>query len=191
MKEQFTTISSPSANAVAFNLGAVGTVSSVTSTSLDVTFSTLPLSKGKLTVVVTSFGISSGAPEQVAQLGEQESDGAGGLEAPDRVAVAAGGIPLGGLVDESLALVVAQVVQGKIADGAVKPGFRVRHLVPVGMEPQEGLLHQVLRHFATPHHAVGKAQERTFLRFEDLPERRFLLGHRGERKQRRGFNPGL
>jgi hypothetical protein len=59
---------SPSKNAVAFNLGAVGTVTAATCTSLNVTLSTLPLSEGKLTVVVTSFGISSGAPEQVATI---------------------------------------------------------------------------------------------------------------------------
>jgi CheY-like chemotaxis protein len=58
----------PSANAVAFNLGAVGAVTAATSTSLTVAFSTLPTSPGSLTAVVTSFGGSSGAAVQVAAI---------------------------------------------------------------------------------------------------------------------------
>ena len=56
----------PSANSVVFDLGAAGTVTAATSTSLTVTFSTLPTSTGSLTAVVTSFGGSSGSAVQVA-----------------------------------------------------------------------------------------------------------------------------
>lgn len=55
-----------SGNSVAFNLGAVGTVTAATSTSLTVAFSTLPTSLGSLTAVVTSYGNPSLAPVQVA-----------------------------------------------------------------------------------------------------------------------------
>lgn len=57
---------SPANNKVLFNLGAVGNVDAATATSLTVSFPTPPATKGALTVVVTSFGVSSGAPEQVA-----------------------------------------------------------------------------------------------------------------------------
>jgi hypothetical protein len=53
-------------NAVLFNLGAVGTVTAATATQLTVTLSEQPISTGPLTVVVTSFGGSSGDPVQVA-----------------------------------------------------------------------------------------------------------------------------
>ena len=56
----------PSANTVAFNLGAAGTVTTATSTSLTVTFSAQPNAPGSLTAVVTSFGATSGSPVTVA-----------------------------------------------------------------------------------------------------------------------------
>jgi len=60
-----TTISN---NTVAFNLGAVGTVTAATPTQLTVTFSTLSTSTGNLTAVVTSFGLGSGTATQVATI---------------------------------------------------------------------------------------------------------------------------
>ncbi len=53
-------------DSVAFNDGAVGTVTLASTTSLTVTFSTKPLSAGSLTAVVTTNGIGSGAAVQVA-----------------------------------------------------------------------------------------------------------------------------
>ena len=53
-------------NTVAFNDGAVGTVTAATATSLTVFFTTPPTAVGSLTAVVTTFGGSSGAPVQVA-----------------------------------------------------------------------------------------------------------------------------
>src|SRR5262249_42457884 len=55
-------------NRVTFNLGAVGTVTAATATSLTVTFSTRPTTAGFLTAVVTTNGVSSGAPVQVVQV---------------------------------------------------------------------------------------------------------------------------
>jgi len=57
-------------NTVTFNLGAVGTVTSATTTELTVTFSTQPTSTGSLTAVVavsTSNG-NSGSPVEVANV---------------------------------------------------------------------------------------------------------------------------
>ena len=57
-------------NTVTFNLGAVGTVTSATTTELTITFSTQPTSTGSLTAVVavsTSNG-DSGSPVQVAEV---------------------------------------------------------------------------------------------------------------------------
>ena len=53
-------------NTVAFNLGAIGTVTSATSTQLTVTFSTQPTSTGSLTAIVTTDGGTSGVAVQVA-----------------------------------------------------------------------------------------------------------------------------
>jgi len=60
--------SSPGNNLVTFDNGAVGTVTSATSTSLTVTFSTQPTALGSLSARVTSFGGSSGNLEQVATI---------------------------------------------------------------------------------------------------------------------------
>jgi IPT/TIG domain len=53
-------------NVVTFNNGALGTVTSATSTSLTVTFDTKPTSAGSLTAFVTTNGAVSGSPVQVA-----------------------------------------------------------------------------------------------------------------------------
>ena len=53
-------------NTVAFNDGAVGTVTTATPTSLTVNFSTKPTTAGSLTAVVTTDNQSSGAAVQVA-----------------------------------------------------------------------------------------------------------------------------
>ncbi len=53
-------------DAVVFNDGAVGQVTSANSNSLTVTFSAPPASTGSLVTVVTVDGVSSGAPVQVA-----------------------------------------------------------------------------------------------------------------------------
>ncbi len=55
-------------NSVAFNNGAVGDVTSATSISLTVTFSTSPSSAAGLTAVVTTGGLTSGSAVQVAML---------------------------------------------------------------------------------------------------------------------------
>jgi hypothetical protein len=55
----------PGNNTVAFNLGAIGTVTSATATQLTVTFSVRP-TVGNLTAVVTTNANTSGAPVQVA-----------------------------------------------------------------------------------------------------------------------------
>lgn len=53
-------------NTVAFNNGAVGTVTAATTTSLTVTFTTQPTSAGSLTAIVTSGGVTSGSAVQIA-----------------------------------------------------------------------------------------------------------------------------
>ena len=53
-------------NTVTFDNGAVGTVTSATSTSLSISFTTLPATSGSLTAVVTTDSQSSGDPVQVA-----------------------------------------------------------------------------------------------------------------------------
>ena len=53
-------------NTVVLSNGAAGEVTAATATTLTVTLSTQPTSTGNLTAVVTSFGLSSGAPVVVA-----------------------------------------------------------------------------------------------------------------------------
>jgi hypothetical protein len=53
-------------NTVSFSGGAVGTVTAATAASLTISFSTPPTTLGALTAVVTTDGVSSGAPVQVA-----------------------------------------------------------------------------------------------------------------------------
>jgi hypothetical protein len=53
-------------NTVTFNNGAVGTVSSATSTALTVSLSTTPATAGSLTAIVTTDSVSSGTAVQVA-----------------------------------------------------------------------------------------------------------------------------
>lgn len=62
----------PSENTVTFNLGAAGTVTASTTTSLTVTFDTQPTATGSLTAVVAVDGCEedSGAPVQVATIFE-------------------------------------------------------------------------------------------------------------------------
>ncbi|MCX6982630.1 MAG: cadherin-like domain-containing protein [Verrucomicrobia bacterium] len=55
-------------NVVAFNLGAIGTVTTATATQLTVTFSTLPTTTGSLTAIVTTDGGTSGVAVQVATI---------------------------------------------------------------------------------------------------------------------------
>ena len=57
-----------SRNIVVFTNGAVGTVASATPTSLTVTFTTRPTAAGILTASVTSNGVASGTPVQVANV---------------------------------------------------------------------------------------------------------------------------
>ena len=59
-----------SANSVTLNLGALVTVASATANELTVLISTPPNGAGALTAVVTKFGVSSGAPVQVATVPE-------------------------------------------------------------------------------------------------------------------------
>jgi hypothetical protein len=58
--------STPGDNRVVFSDGAVGIVTASSPTSLTVTFTTAPTSAGTLTAVVTTKGVSSGSPVQVA-----------------------------------------------------------------------------------------------------------------------------
>jgi len=55
-------------NSVTFNNGAVGTVSSATATTLNVTLTTAPTSAGNLTAIVTSNSVNSGTAVQVASI---------------------------------------------------------------------------------------------------------------------------
>ena len=56
----------PGNNAVAFNDGAIGTVTAATATALTVTFSTDPLTAGILTATVTTDNVPNGSAVQVA-----------------------------------------------------------------------------------------------------------------------------
>ena len=58
----------PANDTIAFNNGAVGTITAATNTSLTVSLTTLPRTAGSFTAVVTSNGVSSGTAVQVASV---------------------------------------------------------------------------------------------------------------------------
>ena len=58
--------STPANNKVLFNDGAVGTVTTATTSALTVTFTTKPATAGSLTAIVTTGSVSSGTAVQVA-----------------------------------------------------------------------------------------------------------------------------
>ena len=93
----------------------------------------------------------------VLELGEEEADGPRGFESGQMAVGAAGVVRRVRSFVGRFTLVVAQVIEGEIADGAVKPGLRVRDLFPVGMESQEGLLDEVFRNLPATGQAVGEA----------------------------------
>jgi hypothetical protein len=80
--------------------------------------------------------------------------------------------------------VVAEVVEGEVADGFEEPGARVGDVVPVGVEFEEGVLDEVLGGLPLADESVGEAEQRGFLRFEDLSECGFVLHGVSERENR-------
>lgn len=127
-------------------------------------------------------------PVVFAEFRQEEADGPRGFE-PGEVPVGAAGVirRIRHLVP-GFPLVIAEVIQGEISDRAVKPGFRVGDLLPVRMEPEEGLLDEVFRGFPPAGQTVGEAQQGALFRLEDLSESGFLLIHRGGRQHLRDFN---
>jgi hypothetical protein len=66
--------------------------------------------------------------------------------------------------------VIAEVVEGEIADGAEEPGAGMGDVFPVGMEFEKGFLDEVLGGFPLADESVGVSKQRGFLGFEDLTE---------------------
>jgi hypothetical protein len=77
--------------------------------------------------------------------------------------------------ERGFALVVAEVVEGEVADGSEEPGSWVDDFLPVGVEADEGFLDEVFGGFALADEAVGEFEEWGFLGFEDCPECGFFL----------------
>ena len=104
---------------------------------------------------------------------DEELEGADGFEFPH------GGIGIEGWsfkfhgvlrmgFDGSRAFVVANVVEGEVADAAEQPGAGGFDLVPEGVEPHERVLNNVLGGLALPEDAEGVTQESGFLGVEYL-----------------------
>ncbi len=72
--------------------------------------------------------------------------------------------------DGSLALVVANVAEREIAGAAKNPSTRIGNLVPMRLEFHECVLDDVLCRFPLTEQTVGVAEQRRFLRLENLPE---------------------
>ena len=92
----------PANNSVAFNLGAIGTVTAATTTQLTVTFSTLPTATGSLTANVTVFGGSSGAT-QVATIVSAPA-----VTTPTSASITASSATLGGNVTSDGGVVITE-----------------------------------------------------------------------------------
>lgn len=125
------------------------------------------------------------------QLGQEQPDGPG--------CFLAGELPVRGVIFVlsvgrffiGLPAMIAEVIESQIADRTIEPRPGMRDILPVGVEPEKGLLDEVFRSLPPAGQAVGKAQQRAFLGLEDLAESRFLRVFFDKRKDLRHFNPGL
>jgi hypothetical protein len=107
---------------------------------------------------------------------EEELEGSDGFEfAECEVGFRGVGRGVVGGFERGFALVVAEVVEGEVADGSEEPGSWVDDFLPVGVEADEGFLDEVFGGFALADEAVGEFEEWGFLGFEDCPECGFFL----------------
>jgi hypothetical protein len=64
---------------------------------------------------------------------------------------------LGSGIGESLPLVIPVIIVGTVPDTPEEPGPGLLYIVPVLMQTQKGILHQILRHLAAPYQSEGVA----------------------------------
>lgn len=124
------------------------------------------------------------------EFGDEKLEGADGFQTAEGL-VGIGGVafPIVGGVDGGFAFVVAEVVEGEVADGAEEPGSWVGDVVPVGVEFEECFLDEVFGGFPLADESVGVAEQWGFLRFEHLAECGFFLHGCSKRNHR--MVPGL
>jgi hypothetical protein len=92
------------------------------------------------------------------------------------------GIPLVCGIHGNFVAMIAKVAEGEVAGAAEQPSAGVGHMIPVGVELEEGVLDEVFCGFALPYEALGVTEQRRFLCFEDLAECGFGLHFRGSRR---------
>jgi len=128
------------------------------------------------------------------EFGDEELEGADGfLAAEGLIGIGRIAFPIVRGVDGGFAFVVSEVVEGEVSDGAEKPGAGIGDVFPVGVEFEERFLDEVFGGLPLADEAVGVAEQRGFLRFEDLPECRFFLHGVSKRDHRiaSGISPRM
>jgi hypothetical protein len=93
------------------------------------------------------------------------------------------------VVERGFAFVIADVVEGEIADGSEKPGAGIFDIVPVGVEFEKSFLDEVFGGLPLANKSVGIAKQWGFLILEDLPESEFHLHRISE--QEHGIASGI
>jgi hypothetical protein len=99
------------------------------------------------------------------EFGDEELEGSDGFEFSEGVfGSRERGFPFFGILfggfEGGVAFVVAEVVEGEVADASEEPRAGVFDFVPVGVEAHEGVLDDVFCGFALAGEAVGVTQER-------------------------------
>ena len=67
------------------------------------------------------------------------------------------------------------MIEGEIADAAEEPGAGTFDFLPVGVEPEEGILDDVLGSLAVACESMSETEERRFLGIEYLAESGLFL----------------
>ena len=95
-------------------------------------------------------------------------------------------------IERGFAFVIADVVEGEIADGFEEPGAGIFDIVPMGVEFEKSFLDEVLGGLPLANKSVGVAEQWGFLILEDLPEGGFHRHRISEQEHRiaSGINLG-
>lgn len=147
-------------------------------------------------VVFEVFVVFEGDEHAVigVEFGDEELQGADGFEAAERLlGIWRVALPLVAGVDGSFTAMVTEVVEGEVSDRAEQPGAGVADILPVRVEFDERVLDEVLGGFPLAYQSVGVSEQCGFLRFENLPECRFVLHGISKRDHRiaSGISPRM
>lgn len=101
-------------------------------------------------------------------------------------------MPFMAVVERGFAFVIADVVEGEIADGPEKPSAGIFDIIPMGVEFEKSFLNEVFGGLPLANKSIGVTKQCGFLIRENLPEGGFLLHRISEQEHRiaSGINLG-